>query len=164
MRDGLQVGELAARFGLNPKTIRYYEMIGLLPPADRTESGYRRYFERDVERVGFIRRAKLLGLSLEEIRDLFALTDCGERPCRHVLHLIEAKIAEVDRRLHELQEFRRELTNLRSLWTDRDGNPRPARSARACPIIEEQTEVTEHPGLARILEPVARRRASAKPR
>jgi len=161
MRDGIQVGELAARFGLNPKTIRYYEEIGLLPPAYRSKSGYRRYDERDVERLGFIRRAKLLGLSLDEIRDLLSHAECGEQICHRVLDLIAVKIGEVDRQIHELQAFRAELTSLHLVWTDRDGRcQRVPTSAHVCPIIEEQTGVFDHPDLVRILEPVAPRRSS----
>lgn len=159
MRKGMHIGELAARFGLNPKTIRYYERIHLLPPADRTDTGYRWYDAQDIARVGFIRRAKLLGLSLDEIRDLLSLTECGERPCRQVLGLIEVKIHKVDQQIQELQEFRTELVHLRSLWSDRDGDFQAETSERLCPIIEEQTAVTEHPELAQILEPVARHRS-----
>jgi len=64
MRDGMRIGELAARFGLNPKTIRYYEEIGLLKRAGRSESGYRLYGKPDVERLGFIRRAKTVCRSM----------------------------------------------------------------------------------------------------
>ena len=85
MRDGMRIGELAARFGLNPKTIRYYEEIGLLKRADRTESGYRLYTRQDVERLGFIRRAKMLGLSLDEIRDILSVQQKGSPPCSQVL-------------------------------------------------------------------------------
>ena len=61
----MQIGDLAKHFDLNPKTIRYYEEIGLLPDPARTESGYRQYDGQAVSRLGFIQRAKLLGLSLE---------------------------------------------------------------------------------------------------
>lgn len=158
MREGMQVGELAARFGLNPKTIRYYESVGLLPPAERTDSGYRRYTEGDVARLGFIRRAKLLGLALEEIRDLLSLASRGEQPCGQVFLLLDRKIDEVDRRIQELQTFRQELAQLRAVWSEGEG-PLESGGASVCPIIEEQTIVAEHPRLAQILEPLARRRS-----
>jgi DNA-binding transcriptional MerR regulator len=68
MRNGMHIGELAEHFGLNPKTIRCYEEIGLLPRVERSESGYRLYDERDARRLGIIRRAKTLGLSLDAFR------------------------------------------------------------------------------------------------
>src|SRR5258708_32647874 len=83
MRDGMRIGELAARFGLNPKTIRYYEEIGLLKRAGRSESGYRLYGKPDVERLGFIRRAKTLSLSLDEIRDILSAQEEGSPPSVH---------------------------------------------------------------------------------
>ena len=158
MRDGMRIGELAARFGLNPKTIRYYEEVGLLPKADRSASGYRRYDERDVERLGFIRRAKTLGLSLDEIRDMLALRQEGAPPCGQVLNLIDTKISAIDRRMADLLTFRTELATLRATWTDEDERVRrAATSACICPIIEQQTEVEDHPHAASEFERASRR-------
>lgn len=153
MRDGMRIGELAAYFGLNTKTIRYYEEIGLLPKADRSESGYRRYDEQDVERLGFIRRAKTLGLSLDEIRDILSVQAEGEPPCGQVLDLIDRKISTVDQRIAELEAFRAELATLRATWTDEHKRLHAATAACVCPIIEQQAEVEEHPDAARVFEP-----------
>ena len=158
MRDDMRIGELAARFGLNPKTIRYYEEIGLLPRADRSESGYRRYNERDIERLGFIRRAKTLGLSLDEIRDILSVQQTGEPPCGQLLDLIDLKISAIDQRIAELQAFRADLATLRVAWTDEDERVRRAATpAYVCPIIEQQTEVEEHPHAAQEFEPAMHR-------
>ncbi len=155
MRNGMRVGELAAHFDLNPKTIRYYEEIGLLPRAERSESGYRLYDERDVERLGFIRRAKTLGLSLDEIHDILSVQQAGEPPCGQVLDLIDRKISAIDQRIAELEAFRTELATLRAAWTDEDKRVRrPATSACICPIIEQQTEVEAHPNAAQEFEPI----------
>src|SRR5260370_4941494 len=113
MQNGMRIGELAARFGLNPKSIRYYEEIGLLPRADRSESGYRLYTRRDVEQLGFIRRAKTLGLSLDNIRDILKVEEEGSPPCGQVLDLIDVKICAIDHRLSELQAFRTKLSRWR---------------------------------------------------
>ncbi len=154
MHDGMRIGELAARFGLNPKTIRYYEEIGLLPKAGRSDSGYRRYDSRDVERLGFIRRAKTLGLELSEIRDILAVQQEGAPPCDQVLSLIDTKISAIDRRMAELATFRAELATLRATWTDEDERfRRSATPACICPIIEQQTEVEAHPHAAQEFEP-----------
>ena len=158
MRDGMRIGELAVRFGLNPKTIRYYEEIGLLPRADRSDSGYRFYDEQDAERLGFIRRAKTLGLSLDEIRDILSVQSEGEPPCGQVLGLIDRKISAINRRMAELQEFRAELATLRAAWTDEDERVRYAASpACICPIIEQQTEVEDHPHAVQEFEPALHR-------
>lgn len=77
MPESMRIGELAVHFSLNPKTIRYYQEIGLLPRAHRSESGYRLYDELDAERLNFIRRAKTLGLSLDEIRDILSVEGRG---------------------------------------------------------------------------------------
>jgi DNA-binding transcriptional MerR regulator len=154
MRDGMRIGELATRFGLNPKTIRYYEEIGLLPRAERSESGYRRYDEHDVERLGFIRRAKTLGLSLDEIRDILSVQQTCEPPCGQVLDLIDKKICAIDQRMAELEAFRADLATLRVAWTDEDERLRRAATpACICPIIEQQTEVEDHPNAAQEFEP-----------
>jgi DNA-binding transcriptional MerR regulator len=158
MRDDMRIGELAARFGLNPKTIRYYEEIGLLPRADRSASGYRRYDECDVERLGFIRRAKTLGLSLDEIHDILFVQQEGALPCGQVLDLIDVKISVIDQRMAELQTFRTELASLRTTWTDEATSAqRAATPACICPIIEQQTEVEDHPHAASEFEPALHR-------
>jgi len=149
MRDSMRIGELAARFDLNPKTIRYYEEIGLLPRADRSASGYRLYNKGGVERLSFIRRAKTLGLSLEEIRDILSVQQEGSPPCGQVFSLIDTKISAIDRRMADLVAFRAALATLRTTWANEDERVRHATApARICPIIEQQTEVEDHPHAA----------------
>ena len=84
MERGLRIGEVARRTTTSVKTVRYYDELGLLPAPGRTESGYRLYGEREVIRLSFIRKAKRVGFSLEEIRAMLALHDQGDRPCREV--------------------------------------------------------------------------------
>ncbi len=149
----MRIGELAAHLQLNPKTIRYSEEIGLLPRADRNESGYRLYSDRDVEQLGFIRRAKALGLTLDEIRDILSVQQEGLPPCDQVLDLIDLKISAIDQRMAELATFRAELATLRATWTDEDERfRRSATPACICPIIEQQTEVEAHPHAAQEFE------------
>lgn len=107
---GLVIGELAARTRTTPETIRYYERVGVLPTPTRTGGGkYRRYGAEDVERLGFVRRARDLGFSLDEVRDLLGLADQPDRPCAEVEQLARAHLAAVDAKLAQLSALRDEL-------------------------------------------------------
>lgn len=108
----MTIGALARQAGLNPRTLRYYERIGLLTPSARTDAGYRLYTQRDAGKLAFIRQAQTLGLSLAEIADIITLREAGTVPCRHVRALAQAKIAGIDRRMAELQALRNELVAL----------------------------------------------------
>jgi|GEM_PF-60787 DNA-binding transcriptional MerR regulator len=114
----MRIGELAAELGLNPKTIRYYEAIGLLRPPRRTPAGYRLYDAADRERLQFILKAKTVGLTLEEIKLVLDVRSRGQQPCTHVLALLDQKLAAVDEQLRALSEFRRELIALRTEAAD----------------------------------------------
>jgi DNA-binding transcriptional MerR regulator len=109
--SALTIGQFARRVELNPKTIRYYEEIGLLPQAPRNEAGYRLYIDQDLPRLRFIQRAKILGLTLAEIRQLvdYASNGCCDLLQENLLALVEDKLAEVERRLAELAAFKDDL-------------------------------------------------------
>lgn len=108
----MRIGQLAAQAGVTAKTLRYYERIGLLPPPTRLTSGYRDYNPKGLDRLGFIRAAAAVGLSLGEIRQVVALRDRGQAPCDHVYELLRRRTAEVDERIEELQRLRRDLKTL----------------------------------------------------
>ncbi len=117
MKAGLTIGELAGELQLNPKTIRYYEEVGLLPEPRRSESGYRLYSRYEVERLRLVKRAKLLGLSLAEIRGIveYAIDGrCGVMEDR-LLSLVEAKLGEIDQKIEDLVTFK---DNLRQYHSD----------------------------------------------
>ncbi|MGH2374792.1 MAG: heavy metal-responsive transcriptional regulator, partial [bacterium] len=109
----MKIGELAKQAGLNPKTIRYYEATGLLPAAPRTESGYRRYEDRDIERLEFIRSAQSLGIALKEIKEVLAFRDQGTYPCPYVVNLLDAKVKEIESRIQGLRMLAKDLKRLR---------------------------------------------------
>ena len=88
----LRISQLASEFGLNPKTIRYYEEIGLLSAPKRSEAGYRLYGSPDRERLAFIQKAKAIGLSLTEIRELLTLHSKGQQPCEQVQELLQGNL------------------------------------------------------------------------
>ncbi len=125
------IGQLAKRAGVAIDTVRYYERNGLLAPAGRLESGYRRYSETQLKRLRFIRRAKTLGFTLADIRELLALSD--ERSVAKVKRAAEAKLADVEQRLAELERIR---GGLRMLVASCPGHGR----ADACPILNALNE------------------------
>ena len=108
----MKIGEIAKRSGIGIETIRFYEREGLLPEPERRPSGYRQYDESTVERLEYVRRAKELGFTLAEIRELLALSTDRERGVRGVKVRAEARLTEVDRRIRELQQVRRGLKHL----------------------------------------------------
>ena len=116
MKAELTIGELAKELHLNTKTIRYYEEIGLIPDARRSESGYRLYSTHEVERLRLVKRAKLLGLSLAEIKQLVEYVVDGRCSTleHHLLTLVETKLGEIDQKVHELSIFRGELMQYRN--------------------------------------------------
>src|SRR3954454_2499402 len=106
-----RIAEVAERTGFSTPTLRYYEDIGLLPPAERTPAGYRLYDDRAIERLTVIARAKQLGCTLEEITDLADAWDSNEcAPIKHRLRaVVAAKLAGTEARIAELTAFAKEL-------------------------------------------------------
>lgn len=116
------IGELARRAGLNAKTVRYYESIGLLGEPVRTGAGYRTYADEDLERLRFIQSAKLLGLTLTEIKDVLETWASGTAPCSKVAQLLDDKLVELDRRIEQMTIFRDELRAYKAR-VDANGGP-----------------------------------------
>lgn len=108
--NSIGIGALARRAGVRTDTVRYYERSGLLAPMIRLASGYRRYGEVELARLRFIRRAQALGFSLAEVRELLALS--GRRDVARVKRAAQRKLADVERRIAELERVRRGLATL----------------------------------------------------
>ena len=109
------IKELSERTGLHDKTIRFYEEVGVLPPARRLPNGYCNYGEADVERIKFVAGLRRLDFSLDDIGEILAMRDRREAPCRVVLDLIQAKADEIAHRVIELQRLENELRELYTL-------------------------------------------------
>jgi DNA-binding transcriptional MerR regulator len=110
------IAEICERTGLSPRTIRYYEEIGLLPGVRRSEGGRRVYGDDELERLAFISRLKTLGLSLKEIRELNAVYAIGgstQAMLGHLRGLLDAHLSDATRQLEELSELRRQLATYR---------------------------------------------------
>lgn len=132
-RTTYQIGELAARSGLTPDALRYYERLGLLPSPQRTPGGFRVYTPAALDRLRFIKQAQALGLSLQEIGALVSYTDRGGlKRCQRVRDLLQRKIADLDTRLAELQEFRRTLHG----YFEECERTLAQRNRAECPVIE----------------------------
>lgn len=123
----MNVKDVAAITGLRAKTIRFYEEIGLVAPK-RSENGYRVFDDRDVQRLGFVGRARSLGFTLDESRLLLDLWDDRDRATSEVRALARRHIGDIDRKLAELRDMRRTLIDLVQAC---QGDDRPD-----CPIIE----------------------------
>jgi Zn(II)-responsive transcriptional regulator len=124
--SNLSIGQLAKRAGVAIDTVRYYERNRLLDPAGRLESGYRRYGDTELKRLRFIRRAKALGFTLAEIRELLSLSE--QRSVPKIRRAAESRLADVERRMVELERIR---DALRTLVAACPGHGR----ADACPIL-----------------------------
>lgn len=130
----MKIGEVAQAVGVNPKTIRYYEDIGVLPGPGRTPSGYRDYAAQDVDRLVFVKTARRLGFTVAEVREILAFRERGQRPCAYVLEVLDRQVGDLDRRIAELKELRADLVALKA-QADRF----PREDACYCSVIEHAT-------------------------
>ncbi len=106
------IGEMAQRTGVKVPTIRYYESVGLLDDPGRTEGNQRRYGDAELSRLAFIRHARDLGLSIDDIRDLIELNADPSMPCADAHRIAERHLAAVERRIERLQKLRGELRRI----------------------------------------------------
>src|SRR5579884_3206703 len=131
----LTIGKLAQNAGVRVDTVRFYERLGLLPPAARSASGYRLYDEGAVARLRFIRRAKALGFSLDDAAELLRLARGGTRP--KVRAVAQARLEQIDAHLRELHALRAVLAELL-------GRCRGEGTVAGCPIVEALNESPLH--------------------
>ncbi|MFP8963243.1 heavy metal-responsive transcriptional regulator [Streptomyces nanhaiensis] len=134
MAATMTVGQVAEAAGLSRRAVRLYEERGLLPPARRTPAGYRLYDQNDIDTLTFIRRARALDLSLDDIGAILTLRRAGTAPCTAVRNLLDTRIAEIDRAITDLQALRATLTATRQATADPSATPEPA--GGVCPLID----------------------------
>lgn len=108
----MRIGELAIATGTKAETIRYYEREGILPAADRTDSNYRDYSNNHLAVLTFVRRARQLGFSMAQVRELLALSDHDDNPCQDVDRLVQEQLKEVERKIADLTSLRDELRQM----------------------------------------------------
>lgn len=111
-KDRLRIGDLARATNTKVETIRYYEQIGLLPAPSRTGGNFRAYAPEHLARLSFIRRARDLGFTLDEVRELLSLSDQKRRSCEAVDAIARQHLADVDRKIADLKALRTELDSI----------------------------------------------------
>ena len=111
-KSGLSIGALAEATDTKVETVRYYERIGLLPEPGRTAGNYRNYGEDHLARLSFIRRARDLGFTLDQVRALLGLADKKSRDCCEVDALAQDHLSEIERKITDLKALRKELRDL----------------------------------------------------
>lgn len=125
----MNIGQAAAATGVSAKMIRYYESIDLIRQSQRTEAGYRTYGDKDLHTLRFIKRARKLGFSLEQIRNLLSLWQDAGRASADVKSIAQAHVSDLEKRIKELTEMRDTLRHLANACS---GDHRPD-----CPILQE---------------------------
>ncbi len=126
--DGLSIGALSKQSGVNIETIRYYEKIGVMPAPARSAGGYRMYTVDHLKRLGFVRRGRQLGFSLDELRGLLHLVDGHAYTCAEVHTLTLQHLTEVRRKIADLRRLERVLADMAAQCTE-DQVPE-------CPVID----------------------------
>ena len=125
----MQIGTIAQKSGVPAKTIRYYESIGLIRPAPRTDGGYRSFDDRDLQTLRFIQRARSLGFTVKDVENLLALWRDQNRASSQVKSLAQRHVDRIEGKIAELQSMRRTLDHLIEMC---HGDERPD-----CPILDD---------------------------
>jgi Cu(I)-responsive transcriptional regulator len=134
--NSINIGQASKASGVSAKMIRHYEEVGLMPPANRTEAGYRQYSEAEVHSLRFIRHARDLGFSIPQIGELVGLWQNRRRSSSRVKALALAHVAELERKVASLQAMKDTLQHLASCC---HGDDRPE-----CPILDRLADQSPH--------------------
>ena len=146
----MNIGQAATASGVSAKMIRHYEQVGLFPEPGRTDAGYRQYSEKEVHTLRFIRQARDLGFSIQQIGELVGLWQNRRRPSRQVKALAEAHIKELEQKTQDLLAMKATLEHLVQFC---HGDDRPE-----CPILENLA--AESVAVSALVKRVARRKSS----
>jgi MerR family transcriptional regulator, copper efflux regulator len=133
-----KIGEVSKRSGVGIETLRFYEKSGLVDRPSRTASGYRVYDGAILERLAFIKKAQMLGFTLDDIRELIDHKRMGENPCREVRSKVKSRLEELDDRIRQMKLYRDELAASLKKWERVGESP-----GHVCGLIEGSQ--IEHP-------------------
>lgn len=136
-----KIGEVAKVTGVGIETLRFYEKSGLVDRPSRTASGYRVYDASIIDRIAFIKKAQVLGFTLDEIRELISHKRAGENPCGHVRAKVKSRLAELDERIRQMTLYRNELAAELKQWEKKRES-----EGHVCGLIEGSH--IEHPAQA----------------
>lgn len=130
----LKIGEVAKLSGVGVEALRFYERSGLLDAPSRTESGYRVYDARVLERLDFIKRSQTLGFTLDEIKRVIDDRRAGRSPCAEVRAIVRRRLGEIEERLEQMTRYRDELARVFEAWEQRGDA-----SGVVCGLIEDSS-------------------------
>lgn len=130
-RQMLKIGEVSNLSGIGIEALRFYEKSGLLDKPERTNSGYRMYDPKVLERLAFIKQAQVLGFSLDEIGQIIDDKRAGHNPCTEVRELVRLRLRELDQRMQQMQRYRQELAATLDEWDEVGVSP-----GHVCGLIE----------------------------
>jgi MerR family copper efflux transcriptional regulator len=133
--SAMKIGEVAKRTGVGIETIRFYEREGLLQEPERRPSGYRQFDESTIKRLEYICRAKELGFTLAEIRELLELSFTPHTGCNHIRQRAEGKITDIESKIRSLQKMRRSLRSIVNQCKTKD-------SPHDCPLVDGAHDAT----------------------
>jgi DNA-binding transcriptional MerR regulator len=139
----MQIGKLAKRVGVTTQAIRYYERIGLLGEPSRSPSGYRLYSEETERFLLFLKKARMLGFTLQEIKAIWEIRAKGKKPCGYVREETQKKVLELTQKIMELEELRQILIDIQKDW----GAPELSEQDEIhciCPLIEGTGILSQH--------------------
>jgi MerR family copper efflux transcriptional regulator len=134
----LKIGEVSRLSGIGIEALRFYEKSGLLNRPARTGSGYRLYHRDVLERLAFIKRAQVLGFTLDEVKQIIAESAAGQSPCRGVREIVRQRLRELDERMAQMKRYRKELAAALEEWEQVE-----EAKGHVCGLIE--TTRIEHP-------------------
>ncbi len=150
----LRIGEVSRLSGIGIEALRFYEKSGLLSRPARTESGYRLYRADVLERLSFIKRAQVLGFTLDEVKQIIAESEAGQSPCRHVREIVRQRLRELDERMSQMRRYRKELALALEEWEKVEES-----KGHVCGLIEG-AEIQHPLGNARSIGERSRKRKS----
>jgi Cu(I)-responsive transcriptional regulator len=127
------IGQLAEETGFSIQTIRYYESLGLLPAPDRSDSGYRKYDESYLQHINFIKNAKNMGFSLDEIKELIYLKSSNDALGKDVKHMVKLKMEELAKQIKELENTYNYLASLNQSCSGK-------MQTKNCPILKQLSD------------------------